>query len=277
MRFSQRVGKTPIEKLVQHERVDDDLRNSLWSAITFVYFDHVRFARGKSGTKNSNLAFMFYSLWADYLKEPIDLIPYRFSNAVSLLRESFFAAKWYELFDFVEAVSKSGPEEWRDDFVNLCNEYLIRENSAYRFVNYELSEITSKIEINEVENAINNSGVYSGTKKHLETALVLMNDRSNPDYRNSIKESISAVESLAKIVSGEDKATLGKALNTIEKNAGLHQALKSAFSSLYGYTNDTEGIRHALMDESTLSKADAKFMLVSCSAFVNYLIELSNN
>lgn len=104
-----------------------------------------------------------------------------------------------------------------------------------------------------------------------------MNNRETPDYRNSIKESISAVESLAKVLSGSDKATLGEALKEIEKNGKLHSALKSAFSSLYGYTNDAEGIRHALLDESSLTKADARFMLVSCSSFVNYLIELNGN
>jgi len=51
------------------------------------------------------------------------------------------------------------------------------------------------------------------------------------------------------------------------------ESLKRAFDSLYGYTSSAEGIRHALLDDkSTLSFEDAKFMLVSCSAFVNYLI-----
>ena len=36
--------------------------------------------------------------------------------------------------------------------------------------------------------------------------------------------------------------------------------------------NDSSGIRHALMDESTCDFDDAKFMLVSSSAFINYLI-----
>ena len=65
-------------------------------------------------------------------------------------------------------------------------------------------------------------------------------------------------------------------LRLIEKKGILHQALKKAFSALYGYTSDADGIRHALLDESTLTKADARFMLISCSAFVNYLKELSD-
>ncbi len=34
---------------------------------------------------------------------------------------------------------------------------------------------------------------------------------------------------------------------------------------------DTFSQRHALLDESDLDFEDAKFMLVSCSAFTNYL------
>jgi len=48
--------------------------------------------------------------------------------------------------------------------------------------------------------------------------------------------------------------------------------LKKGFSNLYGYTSSAEGIRHALLEEAKLNFEDAKFMLVSCSAFVNYLI-----
>lgn len=51
----------------------------------------------------------------------------------------------------------------------------------------------------------------------------------------------------------------------------VHPALRGAFQKLYGYTSDADGIRYALLEESNLDFEDAKFMLVSCSAFVNYL------
>ena len=51
----------------------------------------------------------------------------------------------------------------------------------------------------------------------------------------------------------------------------MHPALNKAFSTLYGYTSNAKGIRHALLEESTLDFEDAKFMLVACSAFINYL------
>jgi hypothetical protein len=72
-------------------------------------------------------------------------------------------------------------------------------------------------------------------------------------------------------LTGNPKATLGQALKQIEKDNNIHPALKSSFSSLYGYTSDADGIRHALLEDDNLNQEDAKFMLVACSAFINYL------
>jgi len=95
-----------------------------------------------------------------------------------------------------------------------------------------------------------------------------------PNYRNPIKESISAVESLCNLITGR-KDTLGDALKKLEAKVVIHPALKKGFSSIYGYTSDADGIRHGLLEETNLDFEDAKFMLVSCSAFVNYLIAKS--
>ena len=140
------------------------------------------------------------------------------------------------------------------------------------FVEGKIVEITSEGEITEIELAIEQSQPYAGVKTHLTTALSLMSSRTNPDYRNSIKESISAVESLAKRLTGDEGATLGDALKKLEKAKQLHPALKDAFSKLYGYTSDAGGIRHALTNEADNTQAEARFMLIACSAFINFCI-----
>jgi hypothetical protein len=53
----------------------------------------------------------------------------------------------------------------------------------------------------------------------------------------------------------------------------LHQAFKDALAKLYGWTSDEDGIRHSIMESDNIERADAQFMLVTCSAFVNYLFE----
>jgi hypothetical protein len=144
--------------------------------------------------------------------------------------------------------------------------------AGYRLVSGRIVEITSEEEIKAIEQALALPDSLKPVREHLSQSLTLLSNRQKPDYRNSIKESISAVESLAKIISKQNGATLGPALDAVEKKTKLHAVLKQAFQKLYGYTSDAQGIRHALMDEPTLDAEDAKFMLVSCSAFVNYLV-----
>ena len=80
-----------------------------------------------------------------------------------------------------------------------------------------------------------------------------------------MKEAISAVECLCKLITKTDKGTLGQLLTAIEASGGvkLHKAQVEAFKQLYNYTSDSEGMRHALKEEPTVDVEDAKFMLVS--------------
>lgn len=103
----------------------------------------------------------------------------------------------------------------------------------------------------------------------------LLYDRDNPDFENSIKEAITAVEAICQIITN-NKATLSAALKQLSKNGvNIHPALQSAFEKLYAFTSDAGGIRHADGLRSTKATfEEAKYMLVTCSAFVNYLIAL---
>jgi hypothetical protein len=179
--------------------------------------------------------------------------------------------EWYEVYDFLEFLAKRYPNKtYCRMFTHNCNEILERELSAYRFNGKILAPITSEEEIAEVEKALSVSHKFT---PHLDRALALLADKKAPDYRNSIKESISAVEAICKLITGSPKVTLGDALRQLENKLGtLHPALRNAFNNLYGYTSDAEGIRHGMLGESELDIEDAKFMLIACSAFINYLV-----
>jgi hypothetical protein len=68
--------------------------------------------------------------------------------------------------------------------------------------------------------------------------------------------------------------TLGPALSRLARADHIHPALKDGMNKLYGYTNDQQGIRHALLDdgEAKVDEADALFMFGACASFVTYLI-----
>jgi len=278
MLFSQRKGLKPVRKAIQKDYMDDELRNRLWNALKIHYWDKIK-EHFSWKSYHPDIYNLCVSLWHSLFKLPLDTLDtFSWKITYKTIREYFFKCTWDGVYDFIEFVSKNYGDgsyyynKINSDFRNMCNKILEEENSAYRFVEEEIVEITSEEEISEIEEALEQP--FKPVKVHLKRALELLSDRKNPDYRNSIKESISAVGAICKIVTKNKKATLGDCLNKIksEKNIKLHPALIEAFKKLYGYTSDAEGIRHPLLDEPALSYEDAKFMLVACSAFVNYVI-----
>ena len=260
MRFSERKGYKEVSKIIQTNSISINLRNLLWNALHVYIWDE--------GTLKSDFQPFFIRLKHYYFKEPIDNISdYRYHDFLNVIRKYFFQAEWYEVYDFLEEILKHFENEELNQFVNRMLE---DELSGYRFISGLFTEITDKQEIEMLENALNHED-FPNVKAHLQRALELLSDRKNPDYRNSIKESISAVESIAKEIAQKPKAELGEALKEIEKKGKLHGAMKSAFLNLYGYTSDANGIRHAMMDEPNLTGDDAKFFLLVCTSFINYL------
>lgn len=156
-------------------------------------------------------------------------------------------------------------------YTDDINEVFEQEYVGYRFIDGEITPISDEMEVAEIEQSLDIE--FQGCRAHFKKALSFLSDREKPDYKNCIKESISAVESICKVIIGKDKATLGEALKVLESKQGLKGQLKSAFEKLYTYTNDKGGIRHAEgLFESNVTFEEAKYMLVSCCAFVNYLI-----
>lgn len=271
--FSERKGLKPVREVIQTEGMSDELLNSLWNALQLSVWDSDGFLHDRNG-KLPQIDEFSAHVWFRYFKKPIDQRPSwaytdRSERILREIRSYFFAAAWNEVYDFLEFVV-GVLEKNKPLLAKVLNRILELELSAYRFVDGRLVDITGEQERQMLEEALGDTR-FAGVASHLDRALALLSDRKQPDFRNSIKESISAVEAMARIVSGNDKATLGEALKVLEKSSKLHSALKDGFSKLYGYTNDESGIRHAMLDEPDLNQADAKYFLLSCTSFVNYL------
>lgn len=188
---------------------------------------------------------------------------------------------WNGILDMVEFVCKwlsvnitnfSYLDEMLKAFESSINNEFERLDYGYRVVNHCVTDITSEAELEAITEAINNS--KDNVSEHLQKAVSHYSERPNPDVRNSIKESISAVEAVCRELTGEN--TLGQALKRLEDNGVvIHKMLNDEFTKFYAYTNNPDsGIRHALMDNDGTyvpTKDEAYYMLVSCSAFVNYL------
>ena len=276
LNFSQRYGYEPVRDVIQFESMDEPLRNGLWSVLKIFVWDQLRTLHGTnlyllSDSGNKAIKTLCVYLWLDYFKQPLDELSDSWNKVLEQLRAHFFDGSWHTVYKFIEFVANHySDHRFKENFTDACNHILEREMAGYRFVNGLVTPITDTQELAAIEEAIKTTPGPVG--QHLQQALGLFSDRTDPDYRNSIKESISAVESLVVKTGSADNSTFGQLLNRLENERGLHPALKAAFGSLYGYTSDESGVRHALTEDGrTVDFHEAKFMLVVCSAFVNFI------
>ena len=277
-RFSERVGAQAMPRQIQVESMDEALQNSLWNSL----LDRFHENRGEWVRVTHILAKYFFMI-------PVDTVPDTERAARKWMRDRFYEAEWYQIYDLVEYVVKyidniKGPlarssyghyENEFNNFVQEVNSILARELSGYRFVGEVLAPITDPVEVAAIERAANEMlvGGLSGAATHIRTALSMLGRKPSPDYRNSIKESVSAVESAANLTAGTDEGGVARAIEVLAAKSEIHPALRTALKQLYGYSSDADGIRHAILEQTEVGFPEAKFMLVACSAFVNFIVE----
>ncbi|WP_148663451.1 hypothetical protein [Bosea vaviloviae] len=174
------------------------------------------------------------------------------------------------LFDLVEFFvrHKGCSAELKSELASA----FIMAKSAYRIVDGQIIAIGVAEQGAAFEAALADAEASGAeaARKHLTAAGLALR---NADWAGSVRESIHAVEAMA-LRLAPDASVLGPALIALERRGRLHGGLKNAFNSLYGYTSDEKGVRHALVlgNEARVDEADALFMLGACASFVSYLI-----
>lgn len=187
---------------------------------------------------------------------------------IDQIQEKFYQLEWYKVYDFLEfLISIDAYDQNKNDFIYKLNQVFIDERVPYKIIDGLVVPLISEIEAAEVEKAID--GKYAAVSGHIKKALELYRKRPTADYENSIKESISAIEALARIILNKPSATLGQLADQLN----IHPAFRDAIKKLYGWTSDEGGIRHSEKNEKLkVDEKEAMYMLVQCSALVNYII-----
>lgn len=277
--FSERKGLKEFSNIVQTDSLNKRTRNKIYSAFEKEFINLSERAYERSADYNERFVYYLYtevfSLVEDDIPEGYN-DKYDYEEVLTTIRNIFSSYEYNEVFDFVESIfsafdyaeidKRFSPLETKKYFIKSIEKVFKEENVNYRVINDLITDIVSETEINSINEALTKG--KNVTQNHISKALELL--YKNQDYDNSIKESISAVESECQIVTGNDKATLGDALKKLPTT--VHKSLIEAFKKIYGYTSDANGIRHANgIGEGDSTFEEAKYMLISCSAFVNYL------
>lgn len=267
MLFSERYGYKKISEDILWERMPDYLRRRIWNVFDehiFIQIDSLSHLK-----KITDVVVDFIHIfWKKFVKG--DMSQVRHENPkilVDYLKEIYGKLEWDDVYDFIEFFANNFKDKYTARLVlDGINTVLEEERAPYKITDGKVIPLTSKEEIKEIEKALKIPDKFAPVREHLSKALNKWADRKNPDYANSIKESISAVESLVKIITGKEKS-----LNALIERLPIHDSMKRGFKELYDWTS--KEVRHGRSKKPlSCDEPEARYMLITCSAFINYLI-----
>ena len=185
--------------------------------------------------------------------------------------ESF---KFYDMCRFLIAHGSQGRE-----IAAAIQRQLDTHNIGCQLVDGKFVPALSREEAEEVGRAL--TVPFPKARTHMEKAVSHFRNRERPDYANTVKEAISAVESLVKEWTGKKDVRSGlRQLARDEilrrdpqasgEGSGKRGSLVAALENVWGFATKTS--RHGLKSgESEPDSAEAGLILAVCASFVNYM------
>jgi hypothetical protein len=268
--FSQREGLAPIPAQLRLGEVSDKLRELIYYSI------RQEITRNIDDQYNSSFSDTWervaMDLWGRFLRRDPDTFENNAYRFTLFLKGLIHNAECGQLFDCIEFLVRHPgcSDRLRQELAGA----FVEARAAYRIIdNQYIAAIGTEEQAAAFERAIADAQAKNaaGARRHLIDAGVALRKGK---WADSVRESIHAVESVA-VGLAPGSTELGPALTNIEQRGHLHGGLKAAFKTLYGYSSDEKGVRHALVfaqAEAKVDEADALFMLGACASFVSYLL-----
>lgn len=269
--FEQAEGVVAIPGPLQLKEISKPLRAALWRVI----YDELRNSRRRADySQHAHLIDPWFSILRDMhtfrYHEMADEFDNNAEDLIAEVKAIFEHGDYIEILGWIQWVLRAWVHS--SVFAREINSVLTGFHAAYRIVDGRtIVPIGSETELHTVEQAFADLSQteFNGARAHLLKAATELTAGNAAD---SIRESIHAVESVAKVL--EPSGEFSKALAKIQSSTKMHGAMRSGMASLYGYSSDEKGIRHPLLDDGTaqVDEADALFMIGACAAFVSFLI-----
>lgn len=273
--YLERIGVRQPRSLVQSRSFDEATRNALSNVI---YSFEDRLDELSFHHRVDYQADLGIALWKNHYVLPLRNAVSPGLQAWTKVHQDILNGDWESAIATIEFLAgkkgeavthlSSDVQAFRASLNDVFQKYLVN----CRFIGDDLVPVDDADQIEALNKALDDTGAYSGIRSALKSAAALLSDRQNPDYLKSISASIGAVEAVVRFVTGEN--TLGSGLAKLrKKGVEIHPALEKGWSSIYGYSSDQSGIRHHSVEATDADQDLALYFLVSCSAFVSYLLK----
>ncbi len=273
--FSRRHGYEPLPEAMQLEHLSRELRIELWNLIRSLLIDKSSYYMDATFFTDDGSRFIERVL-GRLMKRPEDEINTDYEATMTFFKDVVRKAKFHAVLDLIEFMSND--YACRQPFAEQVQALFEHHAAPYRFdishPRFHFSPRGSKEQGKAIQQAVDTlrQSKMDGASSHLRKAAEAMNAGR---YAESVGNSIHAVESVACLIDPKAAKTLGPALKSLQDRGVLnHEALAKAFSALYGYSSNEQGIRHALLDrsEANVGLDEAMFMYGACASFAAYLV-----
>ncbi len=273
--FSQKYGYEDIPRQLKLEELPKEARTQIWN-LFYLYFEEsavlprLSMGRGEMGGPWKEIS---KSIHIGFDNLPLDEWDSGFEGFCQNFRNRIESQPFHRVFDLIEFILRH--PTCPSHFVKNMRNVIVWSRVAYVLDLGPPPAIIPAVTPEEGASVVTSlqslrqAGLI-GSATHLREASARLNEG---DWAGSVQESIHAVESVARLLDPDAAQTLGPALKSIDRRQPLHPALKQGFASLYGYTADEQGIRHALLNQtdSKVGQDEAVFMLGACASFTSYL------
>ena len=274
--FSQAQGYEDIPGPLKLAELPTEARTRIWN-LFFVHLQQTKSTDNLCGGSwiGRDWEHILRAVHTDLHVSPLDEWSADFEPACKKLRTYVEEQPFNRIFDLIQFVLRH--PKCPSEFVHQMQNTFAECRLAYTIHTTAPATILPAVTPEE-GNALVESlqalrdAAMDGSAAHLRKASECINAGA---WADSVRESIHAVESVARQLDSDAAKTLGPALSALEECGTLHPALKEAFSKLYGYTSDEQGVRHALLDraDAQVDQDEDVFMLGvgACASFASYL------
>ena len=272
--FSQADGIDPLPQPAALGELPSQARVYLWDII----YESLKGSTSLWGSR-SIITEPWETILHDYhtflLHKPTDEFSIDFEGHENEIKPLFLKGDYNRVFDFLQCVLRheSAPPEFLPAVSSvlrgcMCAYTVVEDGPKTTIVPIAMPEQSESMQ--EAFQVLQ-SGPFAAARSHLRKSAECIN---KGDLAGSIRESITAVESVARRLDPNAAKTLKPALDALSKrNVALHPAFKKGIEKFYAYTSDEKGIRHALLEEqANVDRDDAVFMFGACTSFAAYLV-----
>jgi hypothetical protein len=194
-------------------------------------------------------------------------------NVRDEVRELVQGCDWYRVYDIAEACYQHFIRSNRqDEFARELNALFEELGIGWQMIDGQIvtrGDVDFERVVAQAVEQIEGAGLRT-PKTEIEEARADLSRRPVPDITGTVQHCMAALECVARVVSNDEGATLGRIVQRHAAEIGMHRALANATENLWGYASDMA--RH-VQEGREASREEAELLLSMCASLITYLLQ----